>query len=162
MFFWRKKKENNIASVFDFPHADKQERQHSLIGYGVHVTGDVRFAGSLRVDGRVDGRVETKPDKRGVLIVSKDAVVNGPVFVTNMVINGTINGDIYVAGRLECRPGAKIRGQVRYQNLSMAEGAVIEGKFVKMDNVEEPDVVSIVHDGEAPAQISSFLEREAK
>lgn len=159
--FWKKDK-NNEKSVFDFPNADKLERQHSLMGYGVTIKGNIQFAGSLRVDGRIDGRVDVRPEKRGTLVVSKDAVINGPVNVTNLVVDGTINGDVHVNGRVECRANGKIKGEVKYHKLNLQEGGVIEGRCLRWKTGEEPEkVVSVVSGGaDEPARVSSFLGKD--
>lgn len=163
--FWQKKKNDESSSIFDFPNADMQERQHSLIGYGVAITGEVRFAGSLRIDGRVDGRVDVKPKKRGVLVVSKDAVINGPVNVTNLIVDGTINGDIHASGRIECRVNGRIKGKIRYQNLTIIDGATVDGQCIKLDAAAagtENVVVSVVAgEKNKPARVSSFLSKES-
>lgn len=159
--FW-KKNTNKEKSVFDFPHADKLERQHSILGYGVAIKGNIQFAGSLRIDGRVDGRVEIRPEKRGTLVVSRQAVINGPVYVTNLVVDGTIHGDVYVVGRLECRANGKIKGEVKYQKLMLMEGGVIEGRCIQESVAKEVDkVVSVVTGGDEPVKVSSFLGRES-
>mgnify|MGYP006428846649 FL=1 len=158
--FWKKTK-NDEKSVFDFPHADKLERQHSLMGFGVTIKGNIQFAGSLRVDGRLDGRVDIRPEKRGTLIVSKHAVINGPVYVTNLVVDGTINGDVWVTGRLECRANGKIKGEVKYQKITLMEGAVIDGRCISVLDLKESEkVVSVVRDGDETPKISSFLGKE--
>tara|TARA_Y100000782_G_scaffold41136_1_gene46044 strand:- start:479798 stop:480295 length:498 start_codon:yes stop_codon:yes gene_type:complete len=164
--FWRKnKKKNDIASAFDFPHADREERQHSLIGYGVIITGDIKFAGTLRFDGRLDGRVNVKPNKRGTLVVSKDAVINGPVEVTNLIVDGTINGNVTATGRIECRANGRVKGEVRYQKLNILDGGSVEGRCIQQDTVyqNEASVVSVVTGGSSnePVKISSFLGKES-
>ncbi len=163
--FWRKKdKQDTLTSAFDFPHADREELQHSLIGYGVIISGDVKFSGSLRIDGRVDGRVNNKPNKRGTLVVSKDAVINGPVEVTNLIVDGKINGNVYASGRIECRANGRIRGEVRYQKLNILEGGTIDGRCIQQDKAikNDSEVVSVVHSGqEEPVKITSFLSKES-
>lgn len=161
--FWNKNKEKE-TSVFDFPNADKQERQHSMIGYGVTLNGNIRFAGSLRIDGRVDGRVDVKPEKRGTLVVSRDAVINGPVTVTNLVVDGTINGDVDATGRVECRANGRIKGEVRYQKLNILEGGTVDGRCLKTDASKDNDdvVVSVVAGSDdEPTKVSSFLRKES-
>lgn len=159
--FWKKDK-NKETSAFDFPNADKLERQHSMIGYGVTIKGNMNFAGSMRIDGRVDGRVDVRPEKRGTLVVSRDAVINGPVNVTNLIVDGTINGDVNVDGRIECRANGRVKGEVRYQKINLQEGATIEGRCIKVDNIKESETVVSVVSGtdEEPARVSSFLGKE--
>jgi cytoskeletal protein CcmA (bactofilin family) len=123
MFGFGKKKE----SVFDL--VDNNEgRGHSLIAAGVHIDGDIRFCGTLRIDGRVDGRVTVIDGKKGTLILSRGSVINGPVVTTDLLTDGTISGNVRVDGRLECRPHAIIRGEVQYQTIQILEGATIEGR----------------------------------
>lgn len=166
MMFWRKnKKKNDVASAFDFPHADREERQHSLVGYGVTILGDIKFAGTLRFDGRLDGRINVKPNKRGTLVVSKDAVINGPVDVTNLIVDGTINGNVTASGRVECRANGRVKGEVRYQKLNIIDGGTIDGRCIQQDQAYqgEATVVSVVTGStpDEPVKISSFLGKES-
>lgn len=104
---------------------------HCLISGPIHIKGDVQFAGQLRLDGRVDGKVTTLEGRNGNLILSKGAIINGPVNVTNMIADGLVNGQISVVDKVECRQHAVIRGDVHYANIHIADGARIEGRCIK-------------------------------
>lgn len=101
---------------------------HCLITGNLQIRGDVYFSGQLRVDGRIDGKVSVFEGGKGQLIVSKGAVINGPVYATSVLIDGTINGPMDVEERLECRSNAVIRGRVIYGTIHITDGAKIEAQ----------------------------------
>ncbi len=101
---------------------------HCLITGNLQIRGDVYFSGQLRVDGRIDGKVSVFEGGKGQLIVSKGAVINGPVYANNVLVDGTINGPMDVEEKLECRPNAVIRGRVVYGSMHISDGAKIEAQ----------------------------------
>ena len=111
--------------------AEPARNSHSIIADNLHIVGDIRFSGTLRIDGRVDGKIETVSNHTGTLIISTNGQINGPVHVTNMVTNGVVNGKVYVESKLECRNNSKINGQVSYGSLDLDNGAIIEGRCSK-------------------------------
>lgn len=101
---------------------------HCLITGNLQIRGDVYFSGQLRVDGRIDGKVSVFEGGRGQLVVSKGAVINGPVYANTVLVDGTINGPMDVEEKLECRPNAVIRGRVVYGSIHITDGAKIEAQ----------------------------------
>lgn len=101
---------------------------HCLITGNLQIRGDVYFSGQLRVDGRIDGKVSVFEGGKGQLVVSKGAVINGPVYATSVLIDGTINGPMDVEEKLECRANAVIRGRVIYGSMHITDGAKIEAQ----------------------------------
>src|SRR6202171_6370534 len=69
-----------------------QKRIDSLIGAGTVVQGNVMFAGGLRIDGAVDGKVATADNAQGTLVISEHARIDGEVKVSHVVINGSVSG----------------------------------------------------------------------
>lgn len=129
--FWKKKK--TPTSSFDVEN--KQTSGHSIIAQGVHIVGDVKFCGSLRIEGRVDGKVSVADGNKGSLVLSCDGIINGPVVTTNLLTDGHINGNTLVEERLECRSNAVIRGEVIYQVIHIAEGATIDGRCMQRNDL---------------------------
>ncbi|NCT67480.1 MAG: polymer-forming cytoskeletal protein [Rhodanobacteraceae bacterium] len=101
----------------------------TLIAEGTTIRGDVHFRGGLHLEGTIDGAVAAE-GADSVLTLSEKGRVNGEVHVSNAVVNGTINGDLRVAERLELAGNARIEGNVYYKVLEMAAGAQINGKMV--------------------------------
>ena len=112
---------------------DKRERVvasiSTLIAEGTTISGDVRFDGGMHLDGRIEGTVAAQAPG-AVLTLSEKGRIHGEVRVFSAVINGTIEGDLHVAERLELGAGARIAGNVHYKVLEMAAGAQVNGRMV--------------------------------
>ncbi len=117
-----------------------QKRIDSLIGAGTVVQGSVMFAGGLRIDGGVDGKVATSNNAPGTLVISEHARVDGEVKVSHVVINGSVSGPVIATDYLELQAKARVNGDVRYRALEMHVGAIVQGKLVHA----EPETASIV------------------
>lgn len=102
----------------------------TLIGRGTRVEGDLVFAGGLHLDGRIAGNVHAEPGAAATLWVSEQGVVEGLVDVPNVVLNGTVIGDIHAGERLVMGAKARVTGNVYYGVIEMAPGAEVSGKLV--------------------------------
>ena len=100
----------------------------SLISHGTIIRGDVRFTGTLHLDGRIEGTVLGEGSS-AVFTLSEHGQVQGEVRVPHAMINGQVNGDIYASERLELAPQARVIGDVRYNSLEMAAGAQVNGRI---------------------------------
>ena len=107
-------------------------RLAGLLAHDTCVRGDVLFAGGLRIDGRVEGNVQGKPDDRALLVLSEQGVVVGTVKVHDAVINGRVEGDLEVEHFLELQAGARVTGNITYRTLKLDCGATVDGKLVRM------------------------------
>ena len=109
-------------------------RIDTLIGKAATLHGDLEFAGGLHLDGRINGNVRSSAEDGGALSVSESGFIEGNVEVTNIVMNGTVNGDMHAAERLQLGGKARVNGNVHYGVIEMAPGAVITGKLVPIGN----------------------------
>lgn len=100
----------------------------SLIARGTVIRGDVRFSGTLHLDGRIEGSVQAEEDG-AVFTLSENGVVQGEIRVPHAIINGHVLGDIHAGERLELAPEARISGDVHYHTLEMAAGAQVNGRM---------------------------------
>lgn len=113
-----------------FNSKSKPGRIDTLVGAGTRIIGDVQFSGGLHVDGLIKGNVDAPADSGSTLGVSDGGVVEGSVAVPNVILNGTVHGDILAHDRLELGATAKVTGNVYYGLIEMAIGAEINGKLV--------------------------------
>ena len=114
----------------------KTAQLSTLIAEGVEITGDVAFAGGMRIDGRVRGdvigrRVDTKT--ASLLVLSAKGHIEGSVRCGDAVINGTVVGDLDVEHRLELQSDAKVTGTIRYRQLQMDVGATVQGHLLRVE-----------------------------
>ena len=72
----------------------------TLIAAGTTIRGDVHFTGGLHLEGVIEGSIAAE-GADAVLTLSEKGKVVGEVRVSNAVVNGTVNGDIHAAERLE-------------------------------------------------------------
>jgi cytoskeletal protein CcmA (bactofilin family) len=128
--------------MFDKRKPAPQKRIDSLIGAGTTVDGDVTFAGGLRIDGSVRGRVTTVDNQAATLVVSEQARVDGEVRVSHVVINGAVNGPVMANDYLELQAKARVNGDVTYRALEMHAGAVVQGKLTHAEQ-ETASVVEL-------------------
>jgi cytoskeletal protein CcmA (bactofilin family) len=108
----------------------KTQRIDTLIGAGTRIIGDVHFSGGFHVDGHIKGNVDAPPDSGATLSVSDSGVVEGSVAVPNVVLNGTVKGDILAHDRVELGATARVTGNVYYGLIEMEMGAEINGKLI--------------------------------
>lgn len=111
----------------------KLPRISSIIAEHNVLTGELHFSGGLHLDGRVRGEVVGQQDTNSTLIVSKSGAVEGNVRVANLVLAGTIEGDVEAENKVQLLQGARVTGTVRYHALEMAEGAEVNGRLVHVN-----------------------------
>jgi cytoskeletal protein CcmA (bactofilin family) len=102
----------------------------TLVGDQARIHGDLAFAGGLHLDGRVTGNVVATEDDDATLSVSEQGCIEGSVRVPNVVLNGTVKGDIHGATRVVLGAKARVEGNVHYGAIEMALGAEIRGKMM--------------------------------
>jgi cytoskeletal protein CcmA (bactofilin family) len=107
-------------------------RIDTLLGKAATLNGDLEFSGGLHLDGRVNGNVRSNAGDGGALSVSESGFIEGNVEVTNIVMNGTVNGDMHARDRLVLGGSARVNGNVHYGVIEMAPGAVITGKLIPL------------------------------
>ena len=108
----------------------KCSRIDTIIGQNTRLEGDVRFSGGLHIDGRIKGNIIAENGAEAVLTLSEQGNVEGDVRVPNLILNGTVVGDVHVSDRLEMAAQAKVTGDVFYHLLEMAMGAEVNGNLV--------------------------------
>lgn len=114
----------------------KPPKVTTVIGQGTVINGDVLFRGGLHLDGSVKGNVSGEEDSNSTLTVSEQGTVEGDVRVDNLILNGSVVGDVYANERVELAPAARVTGTVYYRLLEMAMGAEVNGQLVHSEDLE--------------------------
>ena len=109
----------------------------TVIGADTVLEGNLSFSGGMHLDGTIQGNVTGLPETGATLVVSRSGRIEGDVVVDNLVLDGTIIGDVHACNRVELAPDARVQGTVRYRLLEMAMGAEVNGQLVHVDE-EEP------------------------
>ena len=121
-----------------FTRDTRQARIDTLIGKAARVLGDVDFQGGLHLDGRIIGAVRSDESRESTLSVSESGHIEGAVQVPNVVLNGSIQGDIHAIERVVLGATARVEGNVYYGVIEMTLGAQIIGKLVRLEPETPP------------------------
>ncbi len=97
----------------------------TLISEGSVVDGSLQAKAFARIDGHVKGNVDISEG----LILGKDGIIDGNVNTKEMVVHGTVNGNITV-NTIEIASTGKITGDITTGALSVETGGVYNGRLV--------------------------------
>ena len=98
----------------------------SIIGPDLRIVGDLNSEGEIQVDGFIDGDIRTK-----VLLIGESATVKGEVVGDTVRVYGKVNGQIK-ARAVTLAKSAHVVGNILHENLSIEEGAFLEGHCKRM------------------------------
>jgi cytoskeletal protein CcmA (bactofilin family) len=114
----------------------------TLISRDTVIIGDIHFSGNLDIEGLVQGNIFAKPDVDACIRVVDKGRVEGDISAPNVVVNGTIEGDVHSTGHLELAPKARVQGNVLYTLVEMAAGSEVNGALQHLDATPEALSVS--------------------
>jgi len=114
----------------------------TIIGQQTRIEGDIHFSGGLHIDGRIKGGVIAESGSGSVLTVSEHGSIEGDVRVPTVILNGSVTGDVRCSEHIELAAKARVDGDVYYNLIEMAMGAMVNG--------------SLVHDAETDSSVLSF------
>ncbi|HHA19223.1 MAG: cell shape determination protein CcmA [Gammaproteobacteria bacterium] len=123
----------------------KSTRIDTLIGQNTQIKGDISFSGGLRIDGTVTGNITAKGDDKSVLTISEQGKIEGEVRVPNLLINGSISGNVYASEHVELAPKAKVEGNLYYHLLEMAMGSEVNGQLIRMTEKND-NILNVEHE----------------
>lgn len=121
---------------------------YSLVDEHLAVQGDLDTAGTVRVDGRVEGHFH----RAAVLIVGTSGVVAGDVQAGEVVVAGHIEGSVIASSRVEIHATGVVHGDISCAAMMLQEGGMIEGHV----RVQQESGSESGSDASQPALDSSF------
>lgn len=113
------------------------EKLESVIGANSRFKGEIDTKGTLRVDGMVEGNVNAD-----WLVVGEKGFIKGDISARGIVVGGKIEGNIRAKEIVEIRNKGQISGEVFSAKLSVAEGAIFDGRSSM--HKEEQQIVGLV------------------
>lgn len=90
---------------------------------GTSVRGDLKGKGGFRIDGHVDGSVESE----GPVTIGENGSVSGFVRGGNVTVYGAVTGDVLASGHLEVGPRGRLLGDATARSVRVADGGVLCG-----------------------------------
>lgn len=116
----------------------------SILASGMRIVGDLETAGTIKIDGRIEGSVT---GARQVLL-GRGGVVQGSIIADEVVLGGSVDGNVHAANRLELQSSAVVNGDIETKSIIVLEGARINGKVKMSDAPPQHAAPATQNDGE--------------
>lgn len=105
----------------------------NIIGSGTKIVGDIETNGDLRVDGVIEGNIQSK----GKLVLGAGGSIKGTIKCANAEIAGSFDGKVEVSELLSLRSTAFFKGEMTIAKLSIEPGATFIGTCNMADKVRQ-------------------------
>src|ERR1044072_8355346 len=96
----------------------------TLLGRGATFEGKLTFEGTVRIDGRFKGEVFSDD----VLVIGEGAQVEATIDVGEVIIQGTVVGNITAKRSIEIHAPGRVKGDLHTPSLQIDKGVIFEGR----------------------------------
>ncbi|HTJ41878.1 MAG TPA: polymer-forming cytoskeletal protein [Kofleriaceae bacterium] len=97
---------------------------NTLLGKGTTFEGKLTFEGTVRIDGKLKGEVFSDD----VLIIGEGAYVEAEIDIGEVIIQGTVVGNIRAKRAIEIHAPGKMKGDLHTPSLQVDKGVIFEGR----------------------------------
>jgi cytoskeletal protein CcmA (bactofilin family) len=105
---------------------------------GTNITGELEFAGTLRIDGNFHGSISTAD----TLIIGEHAMVHADIRAAEIEIHGQVFGTVTATRRIEISVTGRVKGDIHTPALTMTPGAVFDGRLQMSEERAEETTMS--------------------
>jgi cytoskeletal protein CcmA (bactofilin family) len=112
--------------VSTMPQRTESAGTKAMIGKAVVVKGEIHSREDLFVDGEVEGHIDM-PD--GKLTIGANGRVKAGIKARELVVIGTIHGNVDILDKTEIRKDAKLVGDIRTVRITIEDGAYFKGSI---------------------------------
>ena len=98
----------------------------NVIGENSYFSGSFNINGSLRIDGRFEGK-SLRADQ---LYIGTGGKIRTNIDAVSVIVEGLIIGTINASNRVLLMPTAKVFGDIRTPELIIQNGVLLEGKCI--------------------------------
>lgn len=95
----------------------------TLLAKGVILKGEIHVEGTVRIDGSLDGDLETK----GQVIVGEDGLVQGTITAGTLISSGRIKANVLATESVQLLKTSTLIGEVHTPVLMIEAGAKLQG-----------------------------------
>lgn len=145
----------NEAPARPAPSAPRSGGPVATIGPSIRIDGDLQGDEDLVVEGKVTGTVQLKSH---TLTIGSQGQVKARVYAHTILVEGTVDGDLYASERISIRQSARIEGNIYAPRISLEDGARFRGTIdMETDNEAfrkafgNPRAASAAGNGPSPA-----------
>ena len=105
---------------------------NTIIGKGSSITGNLRINGFVRLDGDIDGNLETD----GNVIIGDNARIRGDVKAKSVIISGIVIGNIIAQEGIKILSEAAVLGDVISRKVQIDDKATFNGRCISIKDEE--------------------------
>lgn len=113
----------------------EQKPVTTIIGQDTVIGGTLTVENSVRIDGTIIGGITAS----GTVILSPSGKVTGNVVSENMVVAGTVEGDMWIKEKVSISETGRVHGDITTKVLSIDEDAIFQGMSIMTREVEVPE-----------------------
>lgn len=106
---------------------------NTLIGSGSFVSGNIKINGFIRVDGDINGKIETSSN----VIIGEKARIKGDINAKSIVVGGIVIGDVSAPKGIKLLSNSIVIGDLITQSLQIEENVIFNGHCISIKNEEE-------------------------
>jgi cytoskeletal protein CcmA (bactofilin family) len=96
----------------------------TFLGSDANIEGSIDFKGTIRLDGRVKGKI-TSID--GTVVVGEKAVIEADINVDTAIIKGKVTGTINARNKIEVFPPGSVDGDIHAPTIAIDAGVKFNG-----------------------------------
>jgi cytoskeletal protein CcmA (bactofilin family) len=108
------------------PHFDNPRGGSAVLGKSVIVKGQIFSREDLTIDGEVEGTVELQEHR---LTVGPNGKVIAGIKAREVVVLGTIHGNVETTDKIDIRKDAKLLGDIKTARVVIEDGAYFKGNI---------------------------------
>lgn len=105
---------------------------NTLIGDGSSLTGDLHVNGFIRIDGDIDGNLETD----GNVIVGEKARIRGNVTAKSVIIGGVVLGNITAIESVKLLTTSAVIGDILSHHVQIEDKVIFNGHCISIADNE--------------------------
>jgi cytoskeletal protein CcmA (bactofilin family) len=120
----------------------------AYLGEDTVFSGTLSFNGAVRIDGKMDGEINTDD----TLIVGENGVLEADVNAGTVICRGKIKGTIKASKRIEIHTNSEVVGNISAPALLVENGALFDGTCDMTGN--EGKIIKLVKNEEAESATS--------
>jgi cytoskeletal protein CcmA (bactofilin family) len=113
----------------------KSEIVNTVIGEDSHFTGVIQTQRSIRIDGTMDGEINSQ----GEVFIGEKSHVKANIVAKRVVVAGEVIGNIEAVRGLHISRTGRVYGDISGDQLLIEEGAIYKGR-VNMDIISSQNV----------------------
>ena len=107
-------------------HFSSEVRGPAIIGKSVMIKGQIYSREDLTIDGEIDGSVELQEHR---LTVGPHGKLQAGVKAREIVVLGTIHGNVEASDKIDIRKDAKLVGDIKTARIVIEDGAYFKGSI---------------------------------